>query len=1035
MRYDAFISYSHAADQRLAPEVQSALHHLARPWYRRRALHVFRDSTSLAVTPALWPAIEKALRNARFFVYLASPDAARSEWVAREIDWWLTDRDAGTLLIVLTGGDLEWDDARSDFDVERSSAIPGVLHGAFRDEPRYLDLRWANHRDNVSLRVPAFRDAMATLAATLHGRAKEDLVGEDVRQHRRTMRVARTAAALLLTLTLAAATATVIATAQRNLALERQRLALSRQLAAEGTLTVIRSPNRLPLGLALAVEAFRLHPAAETERALRSLLSLRPQPVLEIASYGDVHHVALSPDGRRFVTGSAFPGEIAMWAVAAPDSPPAQRTDAPAPLWRIVTDAPVRGLALSPGGDRVIAGTGMIATVRSTETGDELLRLETGDSILTVDYHPAGSRIATAGNGGVVRLWSNADGRELGGYGHGRDYEAVQPALSRVAQDIGESFRAVRVVAFSPDGQWLASIDEDGVFCIARGLDAGDPLCRFTGGIGLHLAWAPDGRRVVTVAENVASIWALAGDGPITRVEHVDAAGDLPTAIFGWLWEAAFSPDGRWIATAGRDFSARVWDAATGREIARMRHASAVNAVRFSPDGASLATASEDGTVRVWDPLRGIERLRGTHEGGALTLAFDRTGRRLASGSRDGTATIWGLTGGDQVLTLFHQRPVESVAVSEDGSRIATLDNEGWIGVWSATGGARLTAIRPPGLRADRVAFAATNNEHLISWRSDDPYLLRPAAGGALEASRLLDRAASPAVIVGTRRVIAETDSGIVVFSTLSGDTLTRVHAPAFTGTASLSDDEQYLALESDAGVLRVLELPAGRDVTHLTLGSGAESASANIGGDETVPSRANGSNAAPRVDALDVASGGQFIAAVIDNTLRMWRRAEPGVVAIGIEQPDTSDLIAFTRSGRFLISIRWQGEEIVVRESDTGRIVSRLAHPATVDVVRSSQGGDFVATISDGRVRVWELETGYLALELGSETGYYSDVRFAQDDRYLVTAASNGEAVLRLWRGEDLLSAACSRLLAPLSREQWAVNLGNLPYDPACAR
>jgi hypothetical protein len=52
MTFNGFISYSHAADGRLAPAVQRGLHRLAKPWHRRRALWIFRDQTGLAVTPA-----------------------------------------------------------------------------------------------------------------------------------------------------------------------------------------------------------------------------------------------------------------------------------------------------------------------------------------------------------------------------------------------------------------------------------------------------------------------------------------------------------------------------------------------------------------------------------------------------------------------------------------------------------------------------------------------------------------------------------------------------------------------------------------------------------------------------------------------------------------------------------------------------------------------------------------------------------------------------------------------------------------------
>jgi hypothetical protein len=61
--YDAFISYSHAKDKPIAAGLQSVVQKLGKPWYRRRALRVFRDDTSLSATPHLWPTIERGTRG------------------------------------------------------------------------------------------------------------------------------------------------------------------------------------------------------------------------------------------------------------------------------------------------------------------------------------------------------------------------------------------------------------------------------------------------------------------------------------------------------------------------------------------------------------------------------------------------------------------------------------------------------------------------------------------------------------------------------------------------------------------------------------------------------------------------------------------------------------------------------------------------------------------------------------------------------------------------------------------------------------
>ena len=204
MTFNGFISYSHAADGRLAPAVQRGLHRLAKPWHRRRALWIFRDQTGLAVTPGLWSSIQTALDGSEYFVLMASPEAARSPWVNREIEHWIATKPADRVLPVVTDGEWVWDAARGDF-TEDSTAVPPALRGMFTEEPFFLDLRWARGSEHLSLHHSRFRDAIAQLAAPMHGVSKDELEGEDVRQHRKARRLRSGAAASLVVLALLAA--------------------------------------------------------------------------------------------------------------------------------------------------------------------------------------------------------------------------------------------------------------------------------------------------------------------------------------------------------------------------------------------------------------------------------------------------------------------------------------------------------------------------------------------------------------------------------------------------------------------------------------------------------------------------------------------------------------------------------------------------------------------------------------------------------------------------------------------------------------
>jgi hypothetical protein len=138
-RFKAFLSYSHAADGRLAPALQSALHRIARPWYRVRSMWVFRDKTGLSVTPSLWVTIEAALSHSEYFLIMASPEAAASKWVQREVDWWLSKWGTRNLLVLLTDGEVQWDPANNDWNWGSTTALP--LSQFTRHNGRFLLVR------------------------------------------------------------------------------------------------------------------------------------------------------------------------------------------------------------------------------------------------------------------------------------------------------------------------------------------------------------------------------------------------------------------------------------------------------------------------------------------------------------------------------------------------------------------------------------------------------------------------------------------------------------------------------------------------------------------------------------------------------------------------------------------------------------------------------------------------------------------------------------------------------------------------------
>ncbi len=211
--YDAFISYSHAKDKPVAAALQSVIQRLGKPWYKRRALRVFRDDTSLSATPQLWPSIEQALSQSRYLLLLSSPEAAASPWVGKEVEYWLANKSTDTLFIGVTNGTLDWDQTTGDFVWTKDAPLPEALKGRFPAEPKWVDL--SAYRDGADPRNVRFIEAGADFAAAIHGMPKEDLLSQEVRQQRRALSLAVSAAALLLLLAIGAVTAGIIARTQQ----------------------------------------------------------------------------------------------------------------------------------------------------------------------------------------------------------------------------------------------------------------------------------------------------------------------------------------------------------------------------------------------------------------------------------------------------------------------------------------------------------------------------------------------------------------------------------------------------------------------------------------------------------------------------------------------------------------------------------------------------------------------------------------------------------------------------------------------------
>lgn len=678
--FEAFISYKHGSASLFAGRLEQALKTYAKPLLKW-PIRIFRDERHLVPGSDLPKLIKNALDVSQFFVLLASPEAVNSDWVNDELRIWVVEKaQTDRLIIVLTAGTIAVDSKTKSIDWERSDALPRWLAPYMPSAPLYLDARSLVDARRLDLADIDFKRMVNAITARIRGIDPNDMLGEEVVQQRRNVRLKNGALAALALMAIG--------------------LGLSLYLTIESRSEAFTQLYRS--SLILAKEQFVGARPSDSILALETVPHSRRDWLwrLVMASVRGPKRTLLGHTYWTFDAVGAHDSELILSAGA----------DNMVMVWNLSSTKPL--YRIKPGIGRVLRIYPIPATTQNLLIGEAGIAFLDETSWKVTPAGGIGCSIKSDG------FEARSDGRQIMQVIEGRLCTVTLPITSKsvvhtIAGDISQArylpnneilvVRGKKGVIEWRSSRDLAllgsvSFDRMAIVDIAGGLPDSSLVASDAKGALriLSRTSSKEPKVVMSAEEPVQMIGFIQGDDLVwaMTVSNKVIIWDLKTkkklhefsAIKGVLSNCERSSMGGYLACAaggtqsdGAAPSVYLWHLAPPYFQSTLRgHLDDINSIRFLGEEMVLTT-SEDGTIKIW-PIQDnaiLMHLAPHKLAGTLRIALSRDAKTAIVASDQGIAELWETHTGTMLSSIPIRGEPQHIALDPAAQKAAIATSSG----------------------------------------------------------------------------------------------------------------------------------------------------------------------------------------------------------------------------------------------------------------------------------------------------------------------------------------------------------------------